>query len=303
MGRTEAPLTGSLDWGALLPLRLRAQGAALGALSGAHRSLRRGSGVEFAGHRAYTPGDDLRFLDRHALMRHGTLALREFETETDRSVRFLIDTTASMGFRGRRAPAAKLAFAALIAAAMGYVAVRGGDRVALDWLGGDENRGLSLRGGRHSFEALVAALEGANANGDFGKPELERVLSRAGRAGVGSVLVLLSDLLDFPEGATDEVAGLASQGRTLLVVQVLDPDEIDLPFQGPVRLKSLEGDLVVDTDASEVKVAYQEALERLVAGWTSALSARGSRLLRTVSSDDPVDVVRRALAAIAGTSA
>ena len=60
-----------LDWGALAPLRLRARGAAEGLWAGPHRSLRRGAGVEFAGYRAYTAGDDLRFLDRHAFMRHG----------------------------------------------------------------------------------------------------------------------------------------------------------------------------------------------------------------------------------------
>jgi len=294
-------LAATLDWGALLPLRLRAQGAAVGAMVGSHRSVRRGAGVEFAGHRAYTPGDDLRFLDRHALMRHGMLALREFETETDRAVLFLVDGTASMGFRGRRAPAAKLAMAALIAAAIGYVAVRGGDRVALEWLGGGENQALAARGGRHSFEALVAALERATPGGELGHRDLQRALSRAARAKAGAVTVVFSDLFDFPDGAADEIAALASSGRTLLVIQVLDPDEVELPFVGPVRLQALEGDLVVDTDASEVRAAYLAELARLTARWSALLSSRGARLLRVVSTDDPVEIVRQALAAIAGS--
>lgn len=293
-------LAASLDWGALLPLRLRAQGAAVGAMAGAHRSVRRGAGVEFAGHRAYTPGDDLRFLDRHALMRHGTLALREFETETDRAILFLLDSTASMGFRGRRAPAAKLAVAAVIAAAIGYIATRGGDRIALEWLGAGENQGLAARGGSPSFEALVAALERATPGGELGRQELERALSRAARAKAGSVTIVLSDLLDFPDGAAEELAALASSGRTLLVIQVLDPDEVELPFVGPVRLQALEGDLVVDTDASEVRALYLEELARLTARWSAVLASRGSRLLRVVSSDDPIEIVRQALAAIAG---
>ena len=123
-----------LDWGAFAPLRLRARAAAEGAWSGAHRSVRKGAGVEFAGHRAYVHGDDLRFIDRHALMRHGALMLREFETETDRSIYLVIDASASMGFRGSRAPGAKLSFASVVAAALAWIAIRGGDRVALDWL-------------------------------------------------------------------------------------------------------------------------------------------------------------------------
>src|SRR5258706_2696055 len=81
----------SLDWGKFAPLRLRAQAVAEGVYSGSHKSPRRGSGVEFGGHRAYTPGDDLRFIDRHALMRHGELLVREFETETDRDLWLLVD--------------------------------------------------------------------------------------------------------------------------------------------------------------------------------------------------------------------
>jgi uncharacterized protein (DUF58 family) len=294
-----AALAASLDWGALLPLRLRAPGAALGALTGSHRSLRRGAGVEFAGHRAYTPGDDLRFLDRHALMRHGTLALREFETETDRSVHLVVDATASMGFRGGRAPAAKLAFGALIAAALGYVVLRGGDRLALDWIGGSAPS-LPLRGGRHTFEGLVATLESVTPRGEVSPDGLRRALGRAARAKTGSVSVVVSDLLDFPEGADDEVAALSANGRLLLVVQVLDPDERDLPFDGPVRLRSLEGDLTVDTDATNVRSAYLAELARLQQRWAAALAARGSRLVLASSADDPVDVVRRSLSVLAG---
>jgi uncharacterized protein (DUF58 family) len=292
----------SLDWGALLPLRLRAPGAALGALTGSHRSLRRGAGVEFAGHRAYTPGDDLRFLDRHALMRHGTLALREFETETDRSVQLILDATASMGFRGGRAPGAKLAFAALIAAALGYVVLRGGDRIALDWIGGNA-ASLPLRGGRHTFEGLVATLEGVTPRGEVTTDVLRSALGRAAQAKTGSVSVLVSDLLDFPDGGAEEVAALAARGRPLLVLQVLDPDERDLPFDGPVRLRALEGNLTVDTDATNVRSAYLAALARLQDRWAAALAARGSRLVLASSGDDPVDVVRRSLAALSGQGA
>jgi uncharacterized protein (DUF58 family) len=96
----------SWDWGKLAPLRITARHVADGVAAGGHRSRRRGAGVEFGGHREYIPGDDLRWLDRHALMRHGKLLIREFETETDRSVWLLVDATPSMGFRGPQASAA-----------------------------------------------------------------------------------------------------------------------------------------------------------------------------------------------------
>src|SRR5215472_2955382 len=90
----------SLDWGSLAPLRLRSRLVAEGVYAGAHRSARRGAGVEFGGHRAYLPGDDLRWLDRRSLLLHDRLLVRQFEMETDRALRLVVDATASMGYRG-----------------------------------------------------------------------------------------------------------------------------------------------------------------------------------------------------------
>jgi len=291
----------TLDWGALAPLRLRARGAADGLWAGAHRSIRRGSGVEFAGHRAYLPGDDLRFVDRHALMRHGELVLREFETETDRSVKLVIDATASMGFRGSRAPGAKLAFASVIAAAIGWIAVRGGDRVALDWIGGKEARTLPAAAGPQAFERLVAALESAEPGGQLSGEGLEAVLAKVERSAPrGAVTLVVSDLLDLPERAAERIAALGARGRSLVVLQVLDPDEIDLPYTGPVRLQSLESDLVVDTDAPQVRADYQAALARLRDGFQNELVQRGGRFLFDSTAEPPAAVVRRVLGLVAG---
>lgn len=284
-----------LDWGALAPLRLRARGAAEGAWSGSHRSVRKGAGVEFAGHRAYVPGDDLRFIDRHALMRHGSLMLREFETETDRSVYLVIDASSSMEFRGGRAPGAKLAYAAVLAAALAWIAIRGGDRVALDWLGG-KRRALPRASGNEAFERIMSALEDAEASGGVEARQLEESLaSIERRAGRGSLCVVLSDLLDLPEGAPERLSALSSKGRALVVVQTLDPDERDLPFDGPVRLQSLESGLVVDTDAPRVREEYLAALHRLEQSYRGSLVSRGAELVALSTGDEPTEAVRRIL--------
>ncbi|MEM9695230.1 MAG: DUF58 domain-containing protein, partial [Myxococcota bacterium] len=112
-----------IDWGAISPLRLRANLVAEGLYSGMHRSQRRGAGIEFGGQRPYAAGDDLRFLDLRALLRHDRLMIREFETETERSLMVVLDASASMAFRGESAPGAKYAFSALLAAALTRIAV------------------------------------------------------------------------------------------------------------------------------------------------------------------------------------
>lgn len=290
-----------LDWGKLGPLRLRARQAADGIYAGEHRSPRRGTGVEFGGHRAYVAGDDLRWLDRHALMRHGRLMVRQFETETDRTLRLVVDASASMGFRSKGAPGAKLAYAAVLAAALARIAVASGDPVALDFVGGENGHPLPAIGGREAFERIVAALERTEPGGDVRSDiaAVERCLAAVARhARRGSVVVLLSDLLDLPEGTLDRFAALSSLNRTLIAVRVLDPLEASFELEGPVRLRATEGDVVVETDASAVRQGYLRALEAIAERWEDRLVGVGGHLVRATTSDEPVDVLREIIVAV-----
>ncbi|WP_437725201.1 DUF58 domain-containing protein [Sorangium sp. So ce861] len=296
-----------IDWGGLAPLRLKSRAVAEGVYAGMHRSIRKGAGVEFGGQRPYVPGDDLRFFDRRALLRHDRLMVREFETETDRALWLCVDATASMSYRGRRAPGAKLAYAALIAAAMARVALATGDPVGLAWLGGAGTHGLPAMAGREAFERIVGALEATSAaqdwSGDAGA--IERALAPvAKKARRGAVVLLISDLLDLAHesGAERALAAftpLSTGGRTLIALQVLDPSEAELDFEGNVRLRALEGGAVVEADAGAVRAQYKARLAALTDVWARALASRGGRLLRATSADPPTDVVRALVQAIA----
>src|SRR5689334_18409067 len=190
-----------LDWAALGRLRLAARRVADGVWVGTHESRRRGAGLEFAGHRSYVPGDDLRWLDQRALLRHERLLIKQFETETERPLRLIVDATASMSFRSEQASGSKLDFAALMAAALARVAVRSGDPVGIDFLGGGEDAlSLPLSGGLEAFERTLVQLSLVEAAGHLGadSPDLEARLSSIGRRATrGSLLVVLSDLLEF----------------------------------------------------------------------------------------------------------
>ena len=289
----------AVDWGKLAPLRLHAKVAADGVYAGSHRSVRRGAGVEFGGHRNYVAGDDLRFLDRHARMRHGLLMVREFETETDRALRLIVDASASMAFKSEGALAAKYAYASVIAAALGRVAVVRGDRVALDFIAGENGVPLPSVGGREAFERLVGHLESAAAAGEADLKAIERAFAPTVRyARRGAALVVLSDLLDLPEEARELVAGLSAGGRAVVVVQVLDPVEQRFPFQGAVALRGLEGGGYVETDADGVRAQYLAALFALQRRWEQRLLGRGARLVLVGSADEPSEVVRRVLFAV-----
>jgi uncharacterized protein (DUF58 family) len=291
------PLRTALDWGALAPLRLRARIVAEGVYAGAHRSARRGAGVEFGGHRAYTPGDDLRWLDRRSLLLHDRLLVRQFETETDRALRLVVDATGSMSYRGERAPGAKLAWAAVVAAAIARLAAVSGDPVGLTFLaGGSATRAVPVTAGREAFERVVGALETATAEGDarFDMSVVDRALGGIARAARrGSIVVVLSDLLDLPEGTLEKIAAVSTGGRVVIVVGLLDPDEATLPFHGTVRLRGLEGGALVETNADLTRAQYLAAMQRHVDTWDRGLVARGARLITALTTDDPVDTVRQ----------
>ena len=279
----------TLDWGQLAPLRLRAKMVAEGVYAGAHRSARKGAGVEFGGHREYTPGDDLRWLDRRSMMLHDRLLIRQFETETDRALRVVVDATGSMGYRGTRGKAAKLAWAALIAAALAKVATSSGDPIGLTFIGGGKSaRPVPVGSGREAFERVASSLEQIDAIGDVkSDPDLvERALGGIVRAARrGSIVVVLSDLCDLPPRALDALAAVSSRGRVLVVGEVLDPDELDFPFDEAVRLKSMEGDLVVETDG-QVRDRYLAALAEHRDKWRRAITSRGAEVVTLRTDGD-----------------
>lgn len=290
-----------VDWGRLAPLRIRARTVAEGVYAGAHRSRRRGPGVEFGGHREYVPGDDLRWIDRHALMRHDRLMVREFETETDRALYLIVDATASMAFRGSRAPGAKVAYAALVAASLTRIALASGDPVSLAWVGGSGALPMPPSSAGETFERVVRSLMSVRASGDArSDPQIfaRTVGPIARRARRGAVVILLSDLIDLADGAREQFASLGAAGRRLVAVQVLDPDELDLPYDGTVRLRALEGDVIVETEPTTSRARYVAAMQEVTNGWGTALAARGGKIVRASTQDDPVDVVRGVLRSI-----
>lgn len=300
--RPARALASAIDWARLTPLRLRARAVADGVHSGLHRSRRRGGGVEFGGHRVYVPGDDLRWLDRHVLMRHGRLLVREFETETDRAISLIVDASASMAYRSAEAPVTKYEYAAVVGAALARIAVAGGDTVSLDFVGGLRCPSLPAAGGRAAFDRIVDVLESVRVGADLHDDlsAFSRVItSVARRARRGSIVVVLSDLIDLPEGSLERTLALATAGRTLVVVRVLDPYEARFPFAGPVRLYSSEGATVVETDGVAARSRYLARLEEARTLWAEGLTTRGGSLVDTTVAGDPVAAVGSVLQASA----
>lgn len=296
----------ALDWSRLTGLRLRARAVSDGFVLGAHASRRRGGGVEFSGHRPYVAGDDLRLIDRRVMARHDRPYIREVETDTDRTLWLVVDASASMGWRGERAASSKFEYASVVAAALARVATAGGDPVGLTILGSPASITRPARGAQ-GFERVVAALEATAASGDLSADggALDRALFPvAERSRAGSVIVLLSDLVDTHEALMRRFLALGTRRRTPVVVRVLDREEASFPFADPVRLVAVEGSYEIETNPDAVRSAYLAALAATTARWASALVERGGRLVEGVTDTDPVAVVRQTLqAALGGVAA
>jgi uncharacterized protein (DUF58 family) len=301
----QTDLTRHIDWAALGRLRLSARRIAEGAWVGLHPSHRRGAGLEFAGHRSYVPGDDLRWLDQRALLRHERLLIKQFETETERTLRLVVDATASMGFRSDSRQLRKLDMAALLAAALTRIAVRSGDRSGLDFIGGVGTSPLPVSGGMPAFERALIELTRLEPGGQLGasRAELERALGAVTqRAPRGTLFVILSDLFELGDAAPEVFGALGTAGRQAILVQILDPLEASFELEGPVRLKASEGALEVETNASLARAGYLEALAALQARFREAVRVHGGELVVCRTDDDAVNVVRAILRAAEGRS-
>ena len=235
-----------------------------GGLKGGRRSVKRGQSVEFADYRNYTLGDDLRQLDWNVYARLEKLFVKLFIEEEDVTVTFLLDASPSMAYGSPQ----KLLFAKRAAAALGYIALAGEDRVVTVALAGRTARRHSgLRGSGRVFR-LLGNLSGiAPAEGPT---DLLVAARHAGAMLSGrGVVVLLSDLLD--PSADRVIRELAATGSELIVLHTLSPEELDPHLEGDLRLVDSETgegidvtiDLAALDDYQARLVAWQEGLEDL----------------------------------------
>jgi len=288
----------------VLPLRVRASRLAAGALGGSHRAERKGSGVEFAGHRPYTPGDDLRHLDRHALLRHGRYMIREFIAEAQRARICVLDATSSMAYRSgseaglsaRPERPSKLELALLLGLALLLAAHKRGDPVGLAVLGREGRTYYPPRRGTEHLERVTSELERIEAEGAEGVTTAANVhevlLEVSARAPRSAEVIVLSDFLDMDEGLLPSLLQLCAQGRHVVGLGLLDPAELDFPYSGQVVLRDPESGGEVETDAGRVRAEYLAALALHQASVESAFAARGARYAVSSTLTAPADILR-----------
>ena len=252
-------------------LELKAKTVVEGFLSGLHRSPFKGFSVEFAEYRQYIHGDDLSTIDWKVFARSDRYYVKKFEEETNLACHLLLDVSGSMAYRSRGP--SKFEYAACLAASIGYLMSRQRDAVGLMAFDDRIVSALpaSTRPG-HLRNLLVAlARLGPGRRTNVSKPlrQLAESLTRRG------MVILISDLLDDPEAVLRGLKHFHHRGSDVLVFHVLDPDEIDFPFDRATRFEDLETDEEIVAVPGVVRAHYQKALGALIERYRRELGGAG----------------------------
>ncbi|HEY3354921.1 MAG TPA: DUF58 domain-containing protein [Polyangia bacterium] len=244
----------------LASMTLRARYVVEGTLWGMHRSRHHGQSVEFAEHKVYTPGDDLRHMDWKAYGKFDKYYIRKFEEETELWGYLLVDCSGSMGYAGEGA-VAKLTYGAMLAAAIAYLLLRQQDRAGL-LLAAEAPVYLPPRVRAGHLADVMRALEEARAGGptDLGRP-LARISEVARRR---SLVVLISDLFDPSPDVIGHLKRLRARGHEVVVFHVLDAEELEFPFEELTLFESLESPQKILCDPRGVREAYLGELTRFL---------------------------------------
>lgn len=205
-----------------------------GQLMAQRRTMKLGSGIEFADHRQYTPGDDFRYLDWNLYARHDELLLKRFQEEEDLHVYFLVDCSRSM----QSGSPAKFDLARQVCAALAYIALANLDRVSVTAFDSGIQGHFPLTRGKARILSLMQFLEGLSASGNNTQLAdlVRQFVLRAPRKGL---VVVLSDLFD-PGGFDKGIDVLRHYGFEPHLVQIHSPADADPKLLGDVELQDVE---------------------------------------------------------------
>ncbi|HEY3899931.1 MAG TPA: DUF58 domain-containing protein [Chthoniobacter sp.] len=232
-----------------------------GYFAGKHKSPYRGSAAEFADYKEYTPGDEIARLDWRVYGRTRRLYLRQFEEETDMTVYLMLDTSGSMRYAGDKRQS-KFFLAAKIAAALAYLMMSQNDKAALALFAQKVTSYLAPGGTRRHLHRMVTELERvrpALSTGIAGAvQECTALFKKRGR------IVILSDFLDDTGALFDALSQFVHRKFEILLLQIVDPDELNLPAFNAAKFVDLETAETVQVDPEEIRASYQANMQRLI---------------------------------------
>ncbi|MHC4599068.1 MAG: DUF58 domain-containing protein [Planctomycetota bacterium] len=239
-------------------LELKARLIVEGFISGLHKSPYHGFSVEFAEHREYVPGDEIKHIDWKVFGRTDRFYVKQYEEETNLAATILLDTSESMAYTSPDVGVSKLEYASYVAASLAYLILQQQDAVALATFDAEINKFLPPSShGSHLKNLLRAIEESAPAR----KTDVGIILHEtAERMKKRGLVVLLSDLFDSSENLASGLQHLRHKKHEVILFHVLDRDEIRFPFQRMTLFEGLEALPKINVDPRALRKAYLEEL-------------------------------------------
>lgn len=258
----------------------------VGTITGFHKSPHRGASVEFAEYRKYVPGDDVRHVDWRVYARTDRFYMKEFEADTNLRCYIALDCSRSMGFED--AHGVRLDYARRLAATLAYLLVHQGDAVGLCCIGDRVLQDIPPRHHpahlRHIFDALAAVEPEGGTDLATGLHALaERIRRRA-------VVIVLSDLLTDEAPLLSCFRHILHRKHDLSVFHLMDPVEMQFPFDRPMRFLDMEDGQGTITDPVMVRESYTAAVHEAIASLRTGCRELGVDY-RHVVTDVPYDEV------------
>lgn len=246
----------------LAAMEFIARGAMEGFISGRHKSPHKGFSIEFAEHRQYTPGDDLRNLDWHVLARTDRSYIKQYVEETNLRATILVDTSGSMKYRGDVAAAVegeqptKLAYAQYLAAILSYLLIGQQDAVGLVTFDTTIQSYIPARAKASQVRTLLETLDKIKPGGETAIADIfHDIAERIPRRGL---VIIISDLLDDPERIVNALHHFRHRRHEVVVFHVLADEELTFPFDQFTRFRNLEGVADIQTDPKALRASYLE---------------------------------------------
>lgn len=244
-------------------LELLAKLAVEGVMSGLHRSPFKGFSVEFAEHRQYGPGDEIRHIDWRAYGKSDRYYVKEYEEETNLKAHLVVDTSASMAYAGRTV--SKFEHARRLAASLAYLMISQRDAVGLVTFEGGTRGLIPPRSAPGHFAVLCAALEKAAPAGET--PASGVLHALAGRERRRGLVVVISDGFDDLDALAGALRHLRHRRHEVLFLHTLAPEEEEFPFRRPARFRGLEPPgRTLRVDPNALRAAYLERFRAFCEG-------------------------------------
>lgn len=263
-------------------LELLARTVVDGFLTGLHRSPYLGFSTDFAEHRPYMPGDDIRRIDWRLFARTDRHYIKLFEAETNANFVVLLDTSRSMSYGSHEV--SKLDYARYLAACLGYLSNRQRDRVGLVTF--DHEIVDYLPPSMRPIDTMLHMLDRMEAGrpGALAAPLL-RATELLGRKGI---VLLVSDFYEEPDDVIAAVAPLRARGHDVIVVQVLDPMELEFSFEDASGFEDLETGEQIPVVPERLRSEYRRLMDEHLETLAGRFSANGIDYLR-LDTSQPLD--------------